>query len=301
MIAALLALLSGAGTYLLFTSLAFGWRRLGPAPVAARERAGLRASARTWMAQAGLSDVRPTEFGTVVAVLAVIGAALGALLFASLIPAVVAALAAAVAPIGVYRARRRTRLERAADEWPRLIEEIRLRATTLGRSVPQALFDVGGGAPPELRPAFAAAEREWRISTDFGRTVGVLSARLADPTADLVCETLLIAHELGGTDLGPRLSALAEDRQLDVASRKDARAKQAGVRFARRFVLIVPIGMAAAGSLIGTGRHAYGTPMGQLLVLSAMALMALCWAWAGRFLRLPEVERVFAGEVEAAP
>jgi tight adherence protein B len=294
MIPVLLALLSGAGTYLLYTSIAFGWRRLGPRPVAAKERVGLRSQARTWMAQAGLSDVKPAEFGAVVAVLTVLGAAVGYLLFASPIPTMVAAGAAGLAPIGVYRNRRRARLERAADEWPRLIEELRLRATTLGRSVPQALFDVGNSAPPELQGAFAAAEREWRISTDFGRTLEVLSTRLADPTADVVCETLLIAHELGGTDLGPRLSALAEDRQLDVTSRKDARAKQAGVRFARRFVLVVPVGMAAAGSLIGTGRHAYGTPLGQVLVLAAMALMALCWAWAGRFLRLPDVERVFA-------
>jgi hypothetical protein len=34
------------------------------------------------------------------------------------------------------------------------------------------------------------------------------------------------------------------------------------VRFARRFVLIVPVGMAVAGLSIGTGRTAYETPLG---------------------------------------
>ena len=58
-----------------------------------------------------------------------------------------------------------------------------------------------------------------------------------------------------------------EDRVLDTQGRKDARAKQAGVRFARRFVLLVPLGMALAGMSVGNGRDAYRTASGQLLVL----------------------------------
>jgi tight adherence protein B len=181
-----------------------------------------------------------------------------------------------------------------------MIEELRLQATTLGRSIPQALFDVGARAPVELRPAFAAAQREWLITTDFTRTLDVLKARLADPTADVACETLLIAHEVGGTDLGRRLQALAEDRQADVMSRKDARSKQAGVRFARRFVLIVPVGMALAGSMIGTGRAAYATPMGQVVVGAAVVMLVACWTWAGRFLRMPRTDRVFRTPADEA-
>ena len=294
MSAVALAALAGFGIYLLYTALAFGWRRVGPRSTGEQVARSPAASVRQWMAQAGLAEVGLGEFMAVVTVLGIGGWALGFVLFASLLPSIGAGLAAAAAPVGLYRNRRKARRERASEEWPRLIEELRLRATTLGRSVPQALFEVGQGAPAQLGDAFEAAQREWLISTDFARTLEVLKARLADPTADLACETLLIAHELGGTDLGMRLTALAEDRQADVSSRKDARAKQAGVRFARRFVLVVPLGMAGAGSLIGTGRHAYGTPLGQAMVMLAMALMAGCWVWAGRFLRLPDEERVFA-------
>ena len=75
--------------------------------------------------------------------------------------------------------------------------------------------------------------------------------------------------------------------------RKDARARQAGVRFARRFVLIVPLGMALAGMSVGNGRQAYEEPQGQAVVLVAMAMTGGCWAWASRILRLPDEERVF--------
>ena len=293
MTALIVALLAATGTYLLFTATAFGWRDRAPA-TAGRLGFTPRAALRQWLAQAGLAEVALGEFLSAMALLGVGGAALGYVVFGSPLPAIFAAVASACAPVGLYRNRRQARREHAADEWPRLIEELRLRSTTLGRSLPQALFEVGASTSDELRPAFDAAKREWLISTDFTHTLDVLKTQLADSTADLVCEMLLIAHDLGGTDLGPRLSALAEDRRNDVASRKDARAKQAGVRFARRFVLVVPLGMAAAGCLIGTGREAYSTALGQLLVLVAPALMVLCWVWAGRFLRLPEPQRVFA-------
>src|SRR6185436_1637157 len=105
-------------------------------------------------------------------------------------------------------------------------------------------------------------------------TVTLLKNALADPTADATCETLLVAYEVGGSDLDRRLAALAEDRTLDLQGRKDARAKQAGVRFARRFVLVVPLGMTLAGLSIGTGRQAYQTPLGQLLVVVGLAFVA---------------------------
>ena len=174
-----------------------------------------------------------------------------------------------------------------------MIEEIRILTGALGRSIPQALFDVGQRGPDELRPAFVAAHREWLLSTDFDRSLRVLKDRLADPTADAACETLLIAHELGGTDLDRRLAALADDRMQDTQGRKDARAKQAGVRFARSFVLVVPIGMALAGMSVGDGRAAYATPMGQALVVAALAMVAACWIWAGRIMHVPDEQRVF--------
>jgi tight adherence protein B len=104
---------------------------------------------------------------------------------------------------------------------------------------------------------------------------------------------LLVAHEMGGTDLDRRLEALIEDRVLDVQCRKDARSRQSGVRFARLFVLLVPFGMALAGMTIGTGRDAYRTPLGQFSVMVGIVAVAACWVWAGRLLRLPEEERVF--------
>ncbi len=257
--ASVLALLAGLGVHLLWTSIAFG--RSGVLPFTAGS-AGLTAgrgrragaAARSWLTQVGLAEVRVAEFAFVVATLSLLGGLVGFLVFGAPVPALLIAAFAGSAPPAAYRRRRRARRALAMDAWPRMIEEIRLLTTSLGRSIPQALFEAGSRAPDELRPAFEAAHREWLLTTDFERTLRTLKSHLADPTADTTCETLLIAHDVGGPDLGRRLAALAEDRRGDVANRKDARSKQAGVRFARRFVLLVPLGMAVAGMSVGTGR-----------------------------------------------
>jgi tight adherence protein B len=289
------AAVAGYGLHLLYSALVMRWGGFAPGPAVTRRRSKRR-SLQQWMAQAGLPDVSVAELGAVMALLAAVSAALGAVVFAAAVPAAVMALAGAVTPVASYRARRANRIMVAQEAWPRMIEEIRVMTGSLGRSVPQALFEVGGRGPVELRPAFEAARTEWLLTTDFDRTVALLKGRLADPTADATLETLLVAHHLGGTSLQHRLEALAIDRAADVHSRKDAAAKQAGVRFARKFVLAVPAGMAVVGLQIGDGRAAYRSAGGQLAVLIALAMVALCWMWAGRMLAIPSEQRVFIGE-----
>jgi tight adherence protein B len=286
------AMIAALGAFWLYTACVLGWRGLGFGPPLARERLH-RVSIEVWLAQAGLDGVDPREFAIVVSVLGGVGALGGLAAFGTLLPAVAIGAFCACFPVAVYRQRRRSGRERAQEAWPRMIEEIRVQTGSLGRSVPQALFDVGRRGPEPLRPAFEAAHREWLLTTDLARTFRVLKDMLADPTADMACETLLVAHELGGSDLDRRLEALAQDRLQDVQGRKDSRSRQAGARFARLFVLVVPAGMALAGMSIGNGRDAYRSASGQVVVLVALMLVFACWIWAGRVMRLPSQRRVF--------
>lgn len=287
-----LAVLTAYGVFLIYTAVAFGWHGIGVAP-SATHTIQRRAVVREWLAQAGLTEVRLSELAAVAVVLFLVGSGLAYAVFGGVAAPATAGTFAATFPFAAARSRRAQRRAAARESWPRMIEELRLLATSVGRSVPQALFDVGRRGPVQMRPAFAAAQREWLISTDFERTLGVLKSRLADATADAVCETLLIAHEMGGSDIDRRLTSLVEDRIQDLQGRKDAVAKQAGARFARMFVVIVPAGMALVGLSIGEGRAAYSTDMGQAAVIAGMAMIGGCWWWAGRLMRLPDEDRVF--------
>jgi tight adherence protein B len=290
--ALLLALVAAYGAHLIYTAVVFNWKGVAVGPPTASVRPA-RQQTREWLVQAGLGEIQVREFVGVMVALFVMGAGVAFVIFGGVLPAFVLGVFAATFPLASYRNRRIARRSKAQEAWPRMIEEIRILTSSLGRSIPQALFEVGRRGPEEMRAAFAAAQREGLISTDFERTISTLKARLADPTADAACETLLVAHELGGGDLDKRLEALIEDRIQDTQGRKDARAKQAGVRFARRFVLVVPFGMAIVGLSIGNGRSAYQTAFGQLAVVGGIGMVVLCWLWAGRIMRIPEEERVF--------
>ena len=281
------------GVHLIYSATVMRWGGFGPGPKTNRHRRVVAVDAQAWLTQAGLEGVHIGEFLAVVAVLFALGALGAYAMFGALLPALLVGVFAGTFPAASYRSQRRSRRATAHEAWPRIIEEIRVLTSAAGHSVPQAMFEAGQRAPDELREAFEAAHREWLLSTDFSQTVAVLKARLADPTADATCETLLVAHEVGGSDLDSRLSALAADRIEDVQTRKNARAQQAGARFARKFVLVVPLGMAAAGLSVGTGRHAYQSAQGQLIVLVALSMVIGCWVWAGQIMRMPAEERIF--------
>ena len=215
-----------------------------------------------------------------------------ALFGGALVPPLVALLGAVIPPCAAAR-RRRERMAGAWQAWPRLLAEIRVLVAHRGQSIPSALFAVGAHAPPQMRRAFSEASRTWSLGTDFGAALGVLKSALADPTADAVCETLLAAHQIGGVRVELRLRALAEAAQAEAAARSDALAKQAGARFARSFVALVPAFMAMIGLSIGRGREAYQASGGQLLAAFSVAAVAGCWLWAGRIMAVPLRKRVF--------
>jgi tight adherence protein B len=286
LVAIVAATAAAVGTWMILDRHPDG-ERAGPGPLARLDR---RATAM--LRQGGLDDVSSTQFASTVLATGTTVAVAASLVLGVGLPALALGLLAAAVPVTTWRGRRRAARAAARDQWPRLIEELRLLTGPLGRPIPQSLLEVGMRGPSELRPAFRAAQREWSLSTDFERTVAVIKERLADPTADATCETLLVIHEVGG-DLDRRLQALAEDRRRDLRDRQESEAKQAGARVARLFVVLVPAGMAVAGLNVGDGAAAYRSATAQVVVLVGLAIVAACWWWAGRIMALPDEDRVF--------
>ena len=214
-------------------------------------------------------------------------------LFGGVIAPTLVAVLGAIAPPCAAAQRHRRRARDTWRAWPRLLAEIRVLVAHRGQSIPAALFAAGAHAPAAMRSGFSDAARTWSLSTDFEASLQVLKASLADPTADAVCETLLAAHQIGGVQIDARLRALAETALAEAAARSDARAKQAGARFARSFVALVPAFMAVIGLGIGRGRQAYESADGQLLVALSVLAVAGCWVWAGRIMAVPMRQRVF--------
>ncbi|MEZ5134513.1 MAG: hypothetical protein R2699_05510 [Acidimicrobiales bacterium] len=295
---ALCCVVAGYGVHLVYTAFVLGWRGIAPGPARHRPQPAGRRT-RRWLEQVGIDDVQVVEIAAVLATVGALGALSAGVVFGGPVAAAMGGLLAALTPLASYRRRRQQRRQASQDAWPRVVEEIRLLVGSVGRSIPQATLEAGRGGPAELRSAIDAAQREWSLTTDFPDADGDQTTACRRQHRHGLRDAL-IAHEVGGTDVDRRLAALAADRRADLEARKDARARLAGVRFARRFTLLVPLGMAAAGMAIGDGRAAYATPEGQVLVLCGLVATALCWFWAGRIMRLPAPPRVFIDD-GAAP
>lgn len=147
----LVALVGAYGVYLVYSAYAFGWTGLAPGRPPTGQPPRRRTSIESWLVQAGLDGVKPSEFASVMALLFLIGGALAYGLFGGVLPALVCGAFASTFPPAAYRTQRERRRRQARDAWPRLIEEIRLLTGGAGRSIPQAVLEVGRRSPPELQ------------------------------------------------------------------------------------------------------------------------------------------------------
>ena len=138
----LAAALAAYGAHLLYTSFVLRWRGVGPGPSRPRQARERRRPA-DWLAQAGLGHVGVAEFAAVIGGVFLLGALVALTLFGAGIPALAGGVFAASFPVAAYRRRRTARRAVAQESWPRLIEELRILTSSVGRSIPQALFQVG--------------------------------------------------------------------------------------------------------------------------------------------------------------
>ena len=174
----------------------------------------------------------------------------------------------------------RRNLENAAlTAWPDILGELQLRIGTLGSPLPVALFTAGKSADSQLKNAFVTAERSFAITGSFDIALSTLRSILQDQGTRLLTELLSVVKGAPGTDVARLLDELRQDRAAERDRESEYAAKLAGVKFARYFVIAVPIGMMMAGIAIA-GVAPYRTPIGEFAVAGSVVLLIGCWTWA---------------------
>ncbi|HEY5473914.1 MAG TPA: type II secretion system F family protein [Candidatus Limnocylindrales bacterium] len=135
------------------------------------------------------------------------------------------ALMAAYAPILLVRMRARRRCAVMRELWPDVVDNIG-SAVRAGLALPEALSQLTIRGPEELRPAFAAFAEDYRATGRFQECLDRLKARLSDPVADRLIESLRIAREVGGSDLGRLLRTLSAFLREDARTRAELETRQ---------------------------------------------------------------------------
>lgn len=283
----LLGLMLGAGVLLVVAP--FLWRRREePAP--SRD---WTAGIRDRLVQADLAGVSPA---TVVVVSAVLGLAVGALVLAASSVLVLGAAAGAVGfavPWLVIGWRARARRKATRVVWPDVVDQL-VSAVRSGLALPDALMTLAQSGPVATRPAFAQFAREYRATGGFAIAVDSLKARLADPVADRILETLRMSREVGGSELTTVLRNLSAYLRQEAAIRSEIEARQSWVVNAARLGVAAPWIVLALLATRPEAAAAYNSPGGVILIAGGLVVSVIAYRAMIALGRLPEERRWFA-------
>ena len=240
------------------------------------------------VAQAGVPGITPGGLA-----LSSVGVALCATLvmlaLSRVLPIALAfGLIAGYTPIAVLRSRRR---RRQRELWPEVVDNL-ASAVRAGLSLPEALSQLGSRGPAALRGPFQRFGQDYRATGRFGDCLDRLKAGLADPTGDRIVESLRLAREVGGSELGRLLRTLSAFLRDDVRTRAELESRQTWTINAARLAVAAPWLILAVLSVRPEAVRAYNSAGGVLVLVCGGGLCIVAYRLMLRIARLPGEKRV---------
>lgn len=194
-------------------------------------------------------------------------------------------------PIAVVRRLRSRRSVELRDLWPEVVDNL-ASGVRAGLALPEALAAIGVRGPDQLRPQFARFGADYRATGRFMSSLDRLKDSLADPVGDRIVETLRVAREVGGTDLGQVLRTLSAFLRDNARTRAELETRQGWVVNAARLAVAAPWLVLL---LIGTQRttlQVYDTAGGGLVLGIGGAVCVVAYRIMMRIAQLPAERRV---------
>ncbi len=277
----------GAGVLLVLSP----W--LWPARPAATAPAEPSALARL-IGEAGFAErARPRTVLASAALVGAIAAALVWLVFPTLPLWLLVGVVGAYAPVAWLQSRARRRAKERRGLWPDVCDLL-VSSVRAGMSLADAVASLAVSGPERLRPDFVRFARDVSASGHLDAALAGLKARLADPIADRIVETLRMAREVGGTELVPTLRALGASVRADATLRAEVEARQSWIRAAAVLGAVAPWVILGLLALRPEAAAAYGSPQGIGLILGGAVVTVVAFRLMLRVGRLAEPRRWFA-------
>lgn len=195
------------------------------------------------------------------------------------------------APVALVRMRARARRRELRDLWPDAVDNL-ASAVRAGLALPEALTQLGVRGPEPLRRPFQRFGEDYRATGRFAECLDALKRRLADPTGDRIVESLRIARDVGGSDLGRLLRTLSTFLRDDARTRSELESRQSWVVNAARLAVAAPWALLALLSLRSVSVQAFNAPTGWLVLAGGAGLCLVAYRLMMRLGRLPAEERV---------
>jgi tight adherence protein B len=200
-------------------------------------------------------------------------------------------LMAAYGPLALVRYRARSRRQELRELWPDVVDNL-ASSVRAGLSLAEALTQIGIRGPQPLRRPFQRFAEDYRATGRFSECLDRLKRNLADPVGDRIVESLRIAREVGGSDLGRLLRTLSSFLREDIRTRAELEARQSWTVNAARLGVAAPWLILGMMSFQREVIARYNTPLGFMVLVIGAALCALAYRLMLRIGRLPEEQRV---------
>lgn len=201
------------------------------------------------------------------------------------------AVAAASIPLSRERAARVKAQASVRDQWPDAIAML-IASIRAGIALPQACMDVAARAPEGLRPGLTAFVGAYRASGSFRVALTRMREVMADPIADRVCVALMLAHEVGGTDLVRMLRTLADQVRDEQRVRREVVARWSWTLTAARVAALAPWAVLALMATRPEAARAYDTPAGAVTILAGGIATVVGYRLMLQAGRLPDQRRL---------
>lgn len=243
------------------------------------------------LAQAGYTGIRPEQLYAFCLVAGLVVATAVLVISRSTAIAIAFAGFASYAPVALVRMRRRHRVVELRELWPDVVDNLS-SAVRAGLALPEAVAQLGARGPEPLRASFRRFADDYRASGRFGDSLDRLKAELADPVADRILESLRVAREVGGTDLGRLLRTLSQFLREDARTRAELETRQGWTVNAARLALAAPWAVLALIATRPQTVAAYDSPSGVLVLVVGGGVSIAAYRLMLRIARLPEEKRV---------
>lgn len=194
-------------------------------------------------------------------------------------------------PISWLDSKARKRHRRFRDAWPDALATL-IASVRAGMSLPEACLALSDRGPHELRGGYDAFRSSYRSGGSFVLALISMRDALADPIADRVAASLLLAHEVGGSDLVRTLRATSDFVLEDTRVRKEIEARWSWTVSAARVAASAPWIVLMMMATRPEAAQAFDSPAGASVVLGGGIATVLGYRLMLRAGRLPQERRL---------
>jgi len=178
------------------------------------------------------------------------------------------------------------------EAWPEVIDHL-MSGISSGLSLSESLSGLAASGPEILRPIFTTFRNELYKSGDFTIALTKLKTEFSHHSSDQIFEALLIAKELGGSELLQILRTLGDFLRQDLVLRREIEVKHGWIKNSAHLSAAAPWLLLLLLSTQPTTAAAYATPTGILILASGLVMTAIAYLWMNRLGQLPKTPRVF--------